>query len=106
MIEKNIENYLKEEIEKRDGICIKLDSSSEKGLPDRLCILPYGKVIFIETKRPQKNKVSKYQNYVIEKINSLGSKAYFVSTKEEIDIILKSFDKMKYHFEEAEVGDI
>lgn len=106
MIEKEVENYLKKEVEKRGGICVKLDATTSRGLPDRMCILPYGQVLFVETKRPKKGRLSKCQAYILEKINSLGGKAYVVSSKEDIDYLLSRHDKKIYHFEEARIGDI
>lgn len=57
--EKYIEKRLVEEISKRGGLCVKLTSSI--GLPDRMCLLPEGAVIFIEVKskgqKPRKNQL-------------------------------------------------
>lgn len=106
MLEKSIEDYLTQEIKRRGGECIKIETPSERGWPDRLCILPYGIVFFVETKKPKGGVVSKYQNHVISRVNGLGAHAYLAHTKELVDAILKEFDKRIHHYDEGAVGDI
>ncbi len=106
MIEKDIEDYLVQEIKDRGGECIKIETSSERGWPDRLCILPYGIVFFVETKKPKGGVVSRYQANVLGRINGLGAHAYVAHTRKVVDAILNEFDKRIHHFEEAASGDI
>lgn len=102
MLEKQIENFLKTQVEARGGRCVKLDTSSERGMPDRLCILPYGQVMFVETKRPKGGRLSKYQEHIIQKLNGLGVRAYVASSKEEVDILMKKYDVRLHHLMEDE----
>lgn len=92
MLEKSIEEYLVQRIKCRGGECIKIETSSERGWPDRLCILS-GMIFFVETKRPKGGVLSKYQNHITEKINGLGVHAYIAYTREEVDLILNELDK-------------
>ncbi len=105
MEEKEVEKYLKSQVEKRLGRCIKINTLSERGFPDRLCILPGGYIIFVETKRPKNGKVSKYQNLVLNELNDLGAHAYLANTKGQVDAILKRFDIRMHHLTENYEGE-
>ena len=53
MEESKIEKYLKSKVEKLGGECLKFNSGVV-GVPDRIVILPGGKITFIELKAPGK----------------------------------------------------
>jgi ribosomal protein S6 len=50
MRESLIEKKLKKTIEDYGGKCLKFVSPGMRGVPDRICLFPSGKVAFIETK--------------------------------------------------------
>lgn len=52
MIESKIEKYLTDKIKSIGGLCWKFVSPGTRGVPDRLCILPNGRTIYVELKRP------------------------------------------------------
>lgn len=52
MLERTIEQTLVHEVRKHGGIAPKLTSPGTAGMPDRLVILPGGKVCFVELKAP------------------------------------------------------
>lgn len=54
MLEREVEKMLLREVRKAGGIAPKLTSPANAGMPDRLVILPQGKVCFIEVKAPGK----------------------------------------------------
>ena len=55
--EKQIEDHLRNKVKKLGGRAYKFVSPGNSGIPDRLVILPGGKVGFAELKRPgRKNK--------------------------------------------------
>lgn len=64
MLEKEIEKRLIEEVKKLNGLCLKLNSQSANGIPDRLVILP-NMIYFIELKSP--GEESKVFTKVLEK---------------------------------------
>ncbi|MCM1130102.1 MAG: VRR-NUC domain-containing protein [Roseburia sp.] len=101
MKEKTIEEYLKAQVESRLGMCIKLNTTSERGFPDRLCILPGGYIMFVETKRPKGGKVSKYQNHILSELNNTGARAYLANTKESVDSLMKRYDVRMHHLMEC-----
>ena len=47
MSEKEIENYLVRKIKNKKGIAYKFTSPGNSGVPDRLCLLPNGKIFFV-----------------------------------------------------------
>lgn len=53
--EKDIERELVVQIGRNNGLCIKLLCDQCIGLPDRLCLLPGGKVAFVELKTTGKS---------------------------------------------------
>lgn len=81
--EKLIERKLVEMVKAKGGICIKLLSDYIIGLPDRLCLFPDKKVIFVELKttgmKPRKSQI-----YVHNKLRKLGFRVEVVDTIEKI----------------------
>nr|DAR26348.1 MAG TPA: Nuclease [Caudoviricetes sp.] len=74
MLEKEIEKFLVREVKKLGGISFKFISPGNAGVPDRIVILPIGKVIFVELKT-DKGKLTKLQEVQIKKISDLGADA-------------------------------
>lgn len=89
MLEKEIENYFKINIEKKGGLAIKLAGTGLNGIPDRLVLIPGGKVIFVEFKAPGK-KPRKLQEYVINKLRNLGFKVFVIDNKEQAMEVIES----------------
>lgn len=86
MREKVVEKMLMEEVKKRGGLCEKWNSGTV-GWPDRICILPDGKVGFVEVKRPGEEP-RPIQAYRIKKLKELGMKAYVLDHPNKIGGIL------------------
>lgn len=72
MNEKALERKLKREIERKGGVCWKFTSPGTSGVPDRICIMPGGHVVFVELKgdgcKPQLNQLVR-----IKQLRSLGA---------------------------------
>lgn len=84
MQESYIERKLVEEIKKVGGLCLKLNSTSMNGLPDRLILLPKGKAVFAELKAPGK-KPTANQRYVHRKLMSLEFPVYVIDGLEGVE---------------------
>lgn len=84
MSESQIENYLKREIEKLGGLCLKFVSPGNKGVPDRIIILPNGQIIFAELKT-EKGKLSALQVKMQETLNKLNCRALVLNSKPSVD---------------------
>ena len=69
--------------EAKGGWCIKLLSTHITGLPDRLCLLPNGKVLFVEIKTTKK-KPTKIQLKVHQKLMDLGFRVEIVDNSAQI----------------------
>lgn len=69
--EKAVERHLVDSINSIGGACIKLLSDHFTGLPDRMCLLPGGHIVFVELKTTGK-KPRKIQLYVHDKLRKLG----------------------------------
>ena len=52
MREREIERKLVAAVKSRGGICPKFVSPGFDGMPDRVVLLPHGKIGFVEVKRP------------------------------------------------------
>lgn len=86
-LEKDIERKLKREIEKRGGLCLKF-TPAESGFPDRVLVLPGGRVVFVELKRSETERPRKIQEYQINRLKDLGAEVYVVAGDEQLEDFL------------------
>ena len=85
MLETAVENHLKHVVEAElGGRCIKLLPYVEKGLPDRMVLLPGGEVWFIETKQPS-GRMRKTQERKLALFERLGFRTAKLWSKDEVD---------------------
>lgn len=82
MLEREIENKLREPIKQLGGLCLKLVCPGFTGVPDRLILLPGGRVVFAELKAPGKKERPR-QLYVHGLLRRLGFTVY--STVDSVD---------------------
>ena len=52
MLESAIEKKIKSHVESYGGRCLKFTSPGMRGVPDRICLFPGQKIIFVEVKAP------------------------------------------------------
>lgn len=90
--EKDLEARLVKEVEKRDGMAIKLTSQFHRGLPDRLVICPYHTLTFVEMKSTGK-KPTALQEATIQRIKSMRFAARVIDTTEQLDEFLADLDE-------------
>jgi hypothetical protein len=86
MLEKTIEQRLRVMAKKAGGLAIKWVSPGFDGVPDRILILPGGRIIFVELKRPGE-KPTPLQNRIIEMLRELGADVRVVDSMEKVDEI-------------------
>jgi hypothetical protein len=89
--EKKLEDTLNIRVKKMGGWSIKLLSTFIKGLPDRMCLLPEGRIFFAEIKTTKK-KPTKMQLLIHRKLIKLGFNVYVIDTTQQITDILKNYD--------------
>lgn len=85
ILEKEIEGKLRDRTIAAGGLCVKWTCPGWKGVPDRICLLPGGRVVFVETKRPVGGKPSKMQKWWGRKLASLGFHHWLVCDMEDLD---------------------
>ena len=71
MLERDIEDWLNRQIESMGGLALKFVSPGNPGVPDRIYILPNGRVWFVELKQ-QLGKVAKIQKGQRQRLLSMG----------------------------------
>lgn len=87
-MEKQIEKYLVNEIERLDGLCIKFPPLFFRGFPDRIVLLPGALIVFVEMKDKGK-KPTRVQLRAHDKLRSLGFRVEVLDSKESVnDFIL------------------
>lgn len=81
--EKAVERKLVELVKANKGLCIKLLCDNFIGLPDRLVLLPGGKIAFVELKTTGK-KPRRIQVIVHERLRALGFTVEVIDTIEGV----------------------
>lgn len=84
MKEKQIEQALKQAVEARGGICWKLISPGTTGVPDRMILMPAGRVGFVEVKAPGR-KPRPIQKHRIKQLQHLGFTALVLDDPDDIE---------------------
>lgn len=87
MREKEIEAALRMAAKKRNGMAFKFVSPGLSGVPDRLVLLPRGRIGFIELKAPGK-KLCKLQEKRKSQLEALGFLVFCIDSKEEVEVVL------------------
>lgn len=71
MLEKDIEKLFRDEIKKAGGKAYKFTSPGNDGVPDRIVMLPDGRIVFVELKTDT-GKLSRLQELQCRQIAELG----------------------------------
>ena len=71
MLEKDIEKLFRDEIKKAGGKAYKFTSPGNDGVPDRIVMLPGGRIVFVELKTDT-GKLSRLQELQCRQIAELG----------------------------------
>ena len=87
MLEKEVEKKLVTAIQLMDGVAVKFVSPGFAGMPDRLVLLPGGRMAFVEVKRPgeQPRPLQKARHRMLQR---LGFKVYVLDSVEKIGGII------------------
>ena len=85
-MEKIIENGLIRIARAAGGLAVKFVSPGTAGMPDRLVLLPGGRIIFEELKEPGK-KLRPLQHYRKKQIEALGFEARVIDSKEKLEAL-------------------
>lgn len=87
-MEKTIEAYLRKQVKKAGGLALKFVSPGYTGVPDRIILMPGGRVYFAETK--DRGKVPKArQRRVHEILCDLGFRVFVPDTRTAVDEMMR-----------------
>ena len=87
MREREIEKKLVDAVKTQGGVCWKFVSPGTAGVPDRIILMPMGRIAFVEVKapgeRPRKLQLARHRL-----LRRLGFKTYVLDNPEQIGGIL------------------
>ena len=89
-LERAVENALVTQAKKDGVLCLKLAPKGLAGWPDRT-LLADGRVMFIETKRPQGGRLSPQQRYWLRVLTDHGFTAVVCKDADEARQIVRDF---------------
>ena len=87
MLEKTLERKLVQAVKARGGLAPKLVCPGFDGMPDRLLLLPFGRIAFVEVKRPGM-RPRRLQIHIHEMLRRLGFLVYVIDDERQIEGVL------------------
>ena len=94
MLEKEVERSLRYAVKMRGGLALKFVSPNFNGVPDRIIMLPNGKIAFAELKAPGK-KMRNLQIKRKKQLEQLGFSVYCIDGIEQIGGVLDEIERHK-----------
>lgn len=82
--EKVVERKLVEAVKANGGMCIKLLCDQLTGLPDRMCLFPNHKIVFVELKTTGR-KPKRIQLFMHDKLRALGFRVEVIDSVEGVE---------------------
>lgn len=89
--EAQIEAYLKKQVDKAGGKCLKFVSPGYSGVTDRIVIVPGGRVVFIEVKNGNKGQLTKLQLAFAKVLDSLKADYEIIRSKEDVHVFIERY---------------
>ena len=96
MREKTIEQKLVKAVKASGGVCPKLVSPGLDGMPDRMVLMPGGRITFVEVKAPGKEP-RPLQLHRIEDLRCLGFRVFILDHPGQIPAIIEEARYGAYH---------
>lgn len=88
MRERDIERWLRRQIESMGGLAYKFSSPGNDGVPDRIAIMPEGRVWFIELKT-DKGRLTPIQTWQQDRLRKRGVMVRTVYGMDEAEWLIK-----------------
>lgn len=93
MRERDIERHLRQAVREAGGKAYKFKSPGQRSVPDRMCVFPGGRVVFVECKAPGEQP-TKAQERELESLRALGFAVRVVDSLTDIqDLKRRLFDE-------------
>lgn len=92
-LEKEIEGKLVKAVKARRGLCLKWVCPGWAGVPDRIILMPGGRVFFVETKRPKGGVLSARQKWWRETLRALGFSCWVAWTLDDLERITSKINQ-------------
>lgn len=86
-LEKEIEAKLRKLVVNHGGLCLKWVCPGWAGVPDRIILLPGGRVVFAELKRPKGGRLSSMQRWWAKKLVDLGFQYEQIWSQADLDLL-------------------
>lgn len=83
MQERTIEQKLRSEVKARGGLALKFVSPGTSGVPDRIVLIPGGRLFFVELKAPGK-RLSPKQVKMAAVLERLGHKVRVIDSTKQV----------------------
>lgn len=96
-LEKELEAKLRKEVKNLGGLCLKWVCPGWSGVPDRIILLPFGHVLFVEMKRPKGGRLDPMQKWWAKVLKRLGFYCNTIWTQEDLDTFLVHIEKQVAH---------
>ena len=103
--EKVLERKLVDKIKKLGGHAYKFVSPNQRGVPDRLCVLPHGITVFVELKTTGK-KPTKLQVLCMDELKALGQECVVVDSTVSLDILIRDLHSRLWGKPDVKAKDI
>lgn len=87
--EKNVEAYLVKEIHKLGGKAYKFVSPAHRSVPDRIILMPNGRLWFVEVKRSG-GKLTPLQEQELDRLEAYGQKTFICYGRDGVDHFLRN----------------
>lgn len=93
MREKIIESKLKKAVRKKGGLCLKFVSPSFNGVPDRIIVMPGGRIAFVEVKAPGETlrPIQRKRKWQLER---LGFKVFCLDDEEKVEEVVNAIQAL------------
>lgn len=91
--EKEIEKYLRRQCAARGLLCLKYSNPCAVGYPDRLVVIPDGKVVWVELKS-RGRRPSAIQAVRHEELRVIGHAVSVIDSREGVDRLLDRLDDL------------
>lgn len=85
-LEREIEKKLVQKVRQYGGWCLKWVCPGWAGVPDRIVLLPGGRIVFVETKRPKGGVLSERQKRWANILTELGFNYWQIWDEDDLEL--------------------